>query len=83
MRCWWIAGAFAALSALGAAADPVQITMGVVPSVPAAITYLAIDKGYLRDAGIEATIETIDTVSKVIPFIASNRPSSEGSPAAT
>ena len=46
--------------------------MGVVPSVPAAITYLAIDKGYLRDAGIEAHIETIDTVSKVIPFLANN-----------
>ena len=56
----------------GAAADLVPITMGVVPSVPAAITYLAIDKGYLRDAGIEAHIETIDSVSKVIPFLASN-----------
>lgn len=55
-----------------AAADLVPITMGVVPSVPAAITYLALDKGYLRDAGIDAHIETIDTVSKVIPFLANN-----------
>lgn len=54
------------------AADLVPITMGVVPSVPAAITYLAVEKGYLRDAGIDAHIETIDTVSKVIPFLANN-----------
>lgn len=73
MRLSWIAGALVALGAHHAAADPVQITMGVVPSVPAAITYLAIDKGYLRDAGIEAKIETIDTVAKVVPFLASNR----------
>src|SRR5271170_7994697 len=46
--------------------------MGVVPSVPAAITYLAIDKGYLRDAGIEVHVETIDSVAKVIPFLATN-----------
>ncbi len=50
----------------------VPITIGLVPSVPSAITYLALDKGYLRDAGIDAHIETIDSVSKVIPFLANN-----------
>jgi NitT/TauT family transport system substrate-binding protein len=54
------------------AGEPVSITIGTVPAVPAAITFLAVDKGYLRDAGIEAKIEFIDTVSKAIPFIASN-----------
>lgn len=65
-----VLAAAAARSAV--AAELVPITIGVVPSVPAAITYLAIDKGYLRDAGIDAQIETIDTVSKVIPFLANN-----------
>ena len=75
LRCagLMLALALAAFAARSAAADAlIPITMGVVPSVPAAITYLAIDKGYLRDAGIEAHIETIDTVSKVIPFLANN-----------
>jgi len=65
--------ALAASVARAAAAESlIPITMGVVPSVPAAITYLAIDKGYLAEAGIEAHIETIDSVSKVIPFLANN-----------
>ncbi len=54
------------------AAEPVTITIGTVPAVPAAITFLAVDKGYLREAGIEANIEFLDTVSKAIPFLASN-----------
>ena len=54
------------------AAEPVSITIGTVPAVPAAITFLAVDKGYLREAGIEANIEFLDTVSKAIPFLASN-----------
>jgi NitT/TauT family transport system substrate-binding protein len=68
----------ALLAALGAAsvacaADaPVEVAIGVVPAVPAAITFLAVDKGYLRDVGIEAKIEFLDTVSKAIPFIAGN-----------
>jgi len=54
------------------AAEPISITIGTVPAVPAAITFLAIDKGYLREAGIDAKVEFLDTVSKAIPFIASN-----------
>jgi NitT/TauT family transport system substrate-binding protein len=57
----------------GAAAQTLSpVTIGLVPSVPSAITYLALDKGYLREAGIDAKIETIDTVSKVVPFLANN-----------
>jgi NitT/TauT family transport system substrate-binding protein len=62
----------AGISPATAADAPAAITIGVVPAVPAAITFLAVDKGYLRDAGIEATIEFLDTVSKAIPFLASN-----------
>jgi NitT/TauT family transport system substrate-binding protein len=74
-----LAGSFAALlmmvgaAPVEAAEAPAQVTIGLVPSVPSAITYLALDKGYLRDAGIEVKIETLDTVSKAIPFIATNR----------
>lgn len=56
----------------GAAEPLVPVTIGVVPSVPAASTYLALDKGYFRQAGIDARLETIDSASKVIPFLASN-----------
>jgi NitT/TauT family transport system substrate-binding protein len=51
----------------------VTITIGIVPTVPAASTYLAVEKGYFRDAGIEAKIETVDSASKIIPFLAQNQ----------
>jgi NitT/TauT family transport system substrate-binding protein len=61
-------------AALPAAAQPsVSITIGIVPTVPAASTYLAVDKGYFREAGIEAKIETVDSASKIIPFLAQNQ----------
>jgi NitT/TauT family transport system substrate-binding protein len=58
--------------ALPAAAQQ-RITIGIVPTVPAASTYLAVEKGYFRDAGIEAKIETVDSASKIIPFLAQNQ----------
>jgi NitT/TauT family transport system substrate-binding protein len=69
------AAIIAACSLIHAAAAqaPVTLTIGIVPSVPAASTYLAIDKGYLREAGIEAKIETIDSMSKVVPFLATGQ----------
>ena len=66
--------AFVLAGVPAAAAEPLSpVTIGLVPSVPSAITYLALDKGYLREAGIDAHVETIDTVAKVIPFLATNR----------
>jgi NitT/TauT family transport system substrate-binding protein len=65
-------GLVLAASGARAAESLLPVTFGIVPSVPSAITYLALDKGYLRDAGIDAKIETIDTVSKAIPFLATN-----------
>jgi NitT/TauT family transport system substrate-binding protein len=62
-----------AAAASASAQAPVPITIGVVPSVPAASTYLALDKGYLREAGIDAKIETIDSMSKVVPFLATGQ----------
>lgn len=53
------------------AADKVSIA--VVPTVPSASTYIAQDKGYFRDAGLDVTIEQINSLSKVIAFIATNK----------
>src|SRR5258706_1503652 len=61
------------VAAAASAQTPVAITIGVVPSVPAASTYLALDKGYLKEAGVEAKIETIDSMSKVVPFLATGQ----------
>ncbi len=69
------AGALAIALSFGrpaAAADLPTITIGLVPSVPAAITFLALDEGYFREAGVEVKIQQLDTISKAIPFIANN-----------
>ncbi|MEA2907576.1 MAG: NitT/TauT family transport system substrate-binding protein [Alphaproteobacteria bacterium] len=50
---------------------PVKIT--VVPSIPAASTFLALDKGYFRDAGLDVTIERVDSLSRAVPFLATNQ----------
>jgi NitT/TauT family transport system substrate-binding protein len=54
-----------------ARAEP--ITMAIVPSVVNAATYIAEEKGYFRDAGLDVTIERIDSLSKVVAFLASGK----------
>jgi NitT/TauT family transport system substrate-binding protein len=51
----------------------VPITIAVVPTIVSGSTYIAHAKGYLREAGIDATIETIDSVSTAMPMLASGR----------
>jgi NitT/TauT family transport system substrate-binding protein len=63
----------AVILASASASAQTRITIGIVPTVPAASTYLAVDKGYFREAGIEAKIETVDSSSKIIPFLAQNQ----------
>jgi len=53
-----------------ALAEPV--TIAIVPSVPAASTLIAQEKGYFRDAGLEVTIERIDSMGKAVAFLAAN-----------
>jgi NitT/TauT family transport system substrate-binding protein len=70
--------AAAALVALGfapasAAAERVPVTIALVPGVPAASTFIAADKGYFRDAGVDVTIERIDSLSKAVAFVATNK----------
>jgi NitT/TauT family transport system substrate-binding protein len=55
------------------AADLQKIIIGSVPSIPAAATYIANDKGWYRDAGIEIEIANVDTAASAMSLVASNR----------
>jgi NitT/TauT family transport system substrate-binding protein len=54
-------------------ATAAEIAIGIAPVVPDASTFLAIDEGYLRAAGFEATLQTANSAATLIPFLASNR----------
>jgi NitT/TauT family transport system substrate-binding protein len=49
------------------------VKIAVVPSIPSASTYLAVDKGYFRDAGLDVTVERIDSLSKAVAFLATGQ----------
>ena len=68
MRFWFLI--FVTAAGLPALAEPV--TIAIVPSVPAASTLIAQEKGYFRDAGLEVTIERIDSMGKAVAFLAAN-----------
>jgi NitT/TauT family transport system substrate-binding protein len=57
-------------AAAAARAEP--ITIAIVPSVPAGSTLIAEQKGYFRDAGLDVTIERIDSMGKAVAFLAAN-----------
>jgi NitT/TauT family transport system substrate-binding protein len=63
--------------ALATTAAPAQqrvaVKIAVVPSIPSASTFLALDKGYFRDAGLDVTIERIDSLSRAVAFLATNQ----------
>ena len=74
MRCAGLTLAvLIALAASAAAEAPTEIAIGIAPVVPDASTFIAIDKGYVREAGFEARIETSNSAATLIPFLASNR----------
>ena len=56
-----------------AQSTPQTIVIGVVPSVPAAATYLAVEKGYFKEAGVEVDLENIESSSTAMALLASNR----------
>ena len=64
---------FPLLLALAAPASAQKITIAVVPSVPGGTTYVALDKGYFRDAGLDVDIERIDSLGKAVAFLATNQ----------
>src|ERR1700724_2930971 len=65
--------AFAVLCALVAPASAQKITIAVVPSVPGGATYVALDKGYFRDLGLDVDIERIDSLGRAVPCLATNK----------
>jgi NitT/TauT family transport system substrate-binding protein len=65
--------ALAVLFAFVAPAFAQKITIAVVPSVPGGATYVALDKGYFRDAGLDVDIERIDSLGKAVAFLATNQ----------
>jgi NitT/TauT family transport system substrate-binding protein len=66
----WAFASLALLAAVAARAEP--ITLAIVPSVPAGSTLIAERKGYFRDAGLDVTIERIDSIGKAVAFLAAN-----------
>jgi NitT/TauT family transport system substrate-binding protein len=69
---------FLVIAALLSMAAPVhaqkaQIVIGSVPSPTAVGTYIAIDKGYFRDLGIEVDLEPAQSAGAVMAMLASNR----------
>jgi NitT/TauT family transport system substrate-binding protein len=61
------------LLALAAPASAQKITIAVVPSVPGGATYVALDKGYFHDAGLDVDIERIDSLGKAVAFLATDQ----------
>jgi NitT/TauT family transport system substrate-binding protein len=67
LRLWHLAAIL-----LSAPASAQQISIVVVPSLPGGSTYIAADKGYFRDAGLDVKIDHIDSLGKAVAFLASN-----------
>lgn len=70
MRLSLLLPILAVLAVAAARAEP--ITIAIVPSVPAASTLIAEEKGYFRDAGLDVKIERIDSMGKAVAFLAAN-----------
>jgi NitT/TauT family transport system substrate-binding protein len=76
MRWFHVMGAAVVVATLAGPARSetlTKITIGVVPSVPAGATYIAVEKGYFRDAGIEVELENIESAATAIALLAGNR----------
>jgi len=78
----FLAGLVAVSPAIAAAvaAGPAQaadalthVVIAAVPTIASGSTYIADSKGYFKDEGIDADIQTIDSVSTAMPLIASGQ----------
>jgi ABC-type nitrate/sulfonate/bicarbonate transport system substrate-binding protein len=65
--------AVAAICSLGAPALAQTITISTVQSVPSASNYIAQEKGYFREAGVDVRIEGIDSLSRAMAILATNQ----------
>ncbi len=55
------------------AQTPPVVTMGVVKIQSATPIYIAAEKGYFRDLGVDVKIETIESTGTSMPLLATNR----------
>jgi NitT/TauT family transport system substrate-binding protein len=55
------------------AQSPDSITIGVVPSVPAGATWIAVEKGYFKEAGVDVELQNIESSATAMALLASNR----------
>ena len=69
----FISVAVAAICSLGAPALAQTITISTVQSVPSASNYIAQEKGYFREAGVDVRIEGIDSLSRAMAILATNQ----------
>jgi NitT/TauT family transport system substrate-binding protein len=69
---FWLSAFLLGLAAAPSASadEPTKITIGVVRSLPAAAIYIAMEKGWFRDAGLEADLQTVDSAAKAIALLA-------------
>ena len=68
-----ISVAFAAIVALSGSALGQAVTISTVQSVPSASNYIAQEKGYFREAGVDVRIEAIDSLSRAMAILATNQ----------
>jgi NitT/TauT family transport system substrate-binding protein len=61
------------LAAGGARAQQSAVTIATPSAVPAVSSYLARDRGYFRDAGVDVQVEKIDSLSRVMALVATNK----------
>ena len=69
----FVSVAVAAICSLGAPALAQTITISTVQSVPSASNYIAQEKGYFREAGVDVRIEGIDSLSRAMAILATNQ----------
>lgn len=72
MRALAPSAIFAVAALMAAPAFAQQISIVVVPSLPGGSTYIAAEKGYFRDAGLDVKIDRINSLGKAVAFLASN-----------
>ncbi|OLT10614.1 hypothetical protein BJF78_28675 [Pseudonocardia sp. CNS-139] len=56
-----------------AGGGPTPVTVGVMPIVETAAVYVAQERGFFADAGLDVTIETANTSSAIIPGLVSGQ----------
>lgn len=55
------------------AKSPIVVNVGGVPAISEAGTFIALEKGYFRDAGLEVHVEKVVSASTAMALVASNR----------